>query len=107
MASWQLTIDPGSQVEAFLEEMLVLCSRSEEYNLWILRSLAVTDSPELLAGSTEQQKVFRSGPFNVLLRQLIAYYINMVRLAPRMPAVHDRVRHVQLADCCLRLPCFT
>lgn len=66
------------QVEAFLEEMLLLCSRSEEYNLWILQSLAGSHESELVAASSEQEKVFRSGPFNVSLRQLIAYYINMV-----------------------------
>lgn len=66
------------QVEAFLEEMLLLCSRSEEYNLWILQSLASSHEAQPLSASNEQERAFRSGPFNAMLRQLIAYYINMV-----------------------------
>lgn len=58
--------------------MLLLCSRSEEYNLWILRSLAGSHESQALAASSEQERAFRSGPFNAMLRQLIAYYINMV-----------------------------
>ena len=61
-----------------MEEMLLLCSRSEEYNAWILQSLKDSGPTKDLTGVLEQEKAFRSGPFNVLLRQLIAYYINMV-----------------------------
>ncbi|KAK9828174.1 hypothetical protein WJX74_001770 [Apatococcus lobatus] len=75
-AEASLAVDPR-QVEAYLEEMLLLCSRSEEYNLWMLQSLAAFDVSQALAASSEQEKAFRSGPFNVLLRQLIAYYINL------------------------------
>ena len=65
-------------MEAILEEMLLLCSGCEEYNMWMLHSLAASSDSKPLSGTSEQQKAFRSGPFNVLLRQLIAYYINMV-----------------------------
>ncbi len=71
-----------TQVEAILEEMLLLCSGCEEYNVWMLRLLAASDELKPLSGLSENEKAFRSGPFNVLLRQLIAYYINMVRTVP-------------------------
>jgi hypothetical protein len=70
-------------VEGYLEEMLVLCQRSEEYNGFMLAKMAEACAPALLGAAREN--AFRSGQFNVVVRELIAYYINMVTLAGNMP----------------------
>ncbi len=60
--------------------MLMLCQRSEEYNHFMLERMAAACAPKLLGANREN--AFRSGQFNVVVRELIAYYINMVRLTP-------------------------
>jgi hypothetical protein len=66
----------SGQVEGYLEEMLMLCQRSEEYNHFMLERMAAACAPKLLGANREN--AFRSGQFNVVVRELIAYYINMV-----------------------------
>lgn len=61
--------------------MLLLCQRSEEYNQFMLAKLtgaaAGAGSPK--ADTAALENGFRSGQFNVTVRELIAYYINLVR----------------------------
>ncbi|EIE27386.1 COG4-domain-containing protein [Coccomyxa subellipsoidea C-169] len=77
-AQASLAVDPR-QIEGYLEEMLLLCQRSEEYNQFMLAKLtaaaAGSGSPKADAASLENS--FRSGQFNVTVRELIAYYINL------------------------------
>lgn len=70
------------QIEGYLEEMLLLCQRSEEYNQFMLAKLmsAATGSESPKASSASLENSFHSGQFNVTVRELIAYYINLVRL---------------------------
>lgn len=69
------------QIEGYLEEMLVLCQRSEEYNQFMLAKLtcAAAGSGSPKADTASLENSFRSGQFNVTVRELIAYYINLVR----------------------------
>ena len=66
------------QVEGYLEELLLLCQRSEEYAQFVLGAMAAAVAPAVLGAAREN--AFRSGPFNLLVRELVAYYINLVRL---------------------------
>lgn len=66
------------QVEGYLEELLLLCQRSEEYAQFVLGAMAAAIAPAVLGAAREN--AFRSGPFNLLVRELVAYYINLVRL---------------------------
>ena len=77
MLMWRM----GLQIEGYLEEMLLLCQHSEEYNQFMLAKLtgaaAGMGSPK--ADTAALENGFRSGQFNVTVRELIAYYINLVR----------------------------
>ena len=66
-----------SQVEGHLEEMLELCKRSEQYSHFMLGAVGEAGDP--LDPAVENK--FRSGRFNVIVRELIAYYVNLVRAA--------------------------
>ena len=68
---------PWAQVEGYLEELLLLCQRSEEYAQYVLGAMAGAVAPAALGAAREN--AFRSGPFNLLVRELIAYYINLAR----------------------------
>lgn len=91
-------------MEGYLEEMLVLCQRSEEYNSFMLGKMAEACAPALLGAASEN--AFRSGQFNVIVRELIAYYINMVpRLsdcltpcAPHPPPLCSPLSHFLLTE---------
>ncbi|KAK9819498.1 hypothetical protein WJX81_007056 [Elliptochloris bilobata] len=67
-------VDPR-QVEGYLEELLLLCQRSEEYAQFVLGAMAAAVAPAVLGAAREN--AFRSGPFSLLVRELGAYYINM------------------------------
>ena len=69
------------QVEGYLDELLLLCQRSEEYTQFVLGAMAAAVAPAVLGAVREN--AFRSGPFNLLVRELVAYYINLVRLSYR------------------------
>jgi hypothetical protein len=71
-----MPVDPR-QVEAYLEEILALYQRSEEYNTYLLACMANAVAPELLGGAREN--AFRSGQFNITVRELVTSYINLVR----------------------------
>ena len=85
------------QVEALLEEMLRLCSCSQDYNAWIQDALNEKKSSGSLMSTSEEQKAFHAGPFNVLLRQLMAYYINMVRSPEQQSAQQFWMAAVKIA----------
>ena len=68
-------VDPR-QVEAYLEEILVLYQRSEEYNQYVLACMANAVAPDPLGGGREN--AFRSGQFNITVRELVSSYINLV-----------------------------
>lgn len=55
--------------------MLALCQHSEEYNKWMLDRMAACLAPKPLGAARENG--FRSGGFNVAVRELIAFYVNM------------------------------
>jgi hypothetical protein len=91
-------VDPR-QVEAYLEEILVLYQRSEEYNTYLLACMANAVAPEPLGGSREN--AFRSGQFNITVRELVSSYINLVSFwraaSPGVGGGRERVqaRHVR------------
>eukprot|EP00891_Asterochloris_glomerata_P008941 jgi/Astpho2/8941/Aster-02621 len=70
--SGHMPVDPR-EVEGHLEEMLELCKRSEQYSHFMLGAAGEAGDP--LDPAAENR--FRSGRFNVIVRELIAYYVNM------------------------------
>ena len=65
------------QIEGFLEEMVLLCQRSEEYNQFVVAKLgagAATAKTEAAARET----AFRGGAFNMAVRELVSYYMALV-----------------------------
>ena len=67
--------DPRA-VEEYLEEVLVLYQRCEEYNQYLLAAMADAVAPDPLGPTREH--AFRSGDFNVTVRELVSHYINLV-----------------------------
>ena len=65
------------QVEEYLEEVLILYQRCEEYNQYLLTAMAAAVAPDPLGAAREQ--ALRSGDFNVTVRELVSHYINLVR----------------------------
>ena len=82
------------QVEGHLEEMLELCKRSEQYSHFMLGAAGEAGDP--LDPAVENK--FRSGRFNVIVRELIAYYVNLVRAAARQHML--RSLGSRLPACC-------
>ena len=64
------------QVEEYLEEVLVLYQRCEEYNAYLLAAMTAAVAPDPLGTAREQ--AVRSGEFNVTVRELVSNYINLV-----------------------------
>ena len=65
------------QIEGFLEEMVLLCQRSEEYNQFVVAKLgAVASAAKTEAAARETS--FRGGAFNMAVRELVSYYIALV-----------------------------
>lgn len=66
------------QIEGFLEEMVLLCQRSEEYNQFMVAKIgAVADAAKTEADAREAS--FRGGAFNMAVRELVSYYMALVR----------------------------
>ncbi|CAL5229024.1 g12271 [Coccomyxa viridis] len=68
-----LAVDPR-QIEGFLEEMVLLCQRSEEYNQFVVAKIGAVGS----AAKTEaaaRETSFRGGAFNMAVRELVSYYM--------------------------------
>jgi len=70
-------VDPR-QVEEYLDEVLVLAQLCDEYNQYVLAAMSEATAPESLGAARENS--FRSGAFNQTVRELVSYYIQMVRL---------------------------
>ena len=70
------------QVAGHLEEMLGLAKASEQYNQYMMGNMSDAVAPEALDPEVDNR--FRSGQFNVTIRELIAYYIAMVSLTPSL-----------------------
>ena len=70
-----------------LEEMLSLAKSSEQYSQYMMGSMQDALAPAPLDPDVEKR--FRSGPFSVTIRELIAYYIAMVSLP--CPTLSDYV----------------
>ena len=69
-------VDPR-QVEEYLDEVLVLAQLCDEYNQYVLAAMSEATAPESLGAARENS--FRSGAFNQTVRELVSYYIQMVR----------------------------
>ncbi|KAL4441200.1 hypothetical protein ABPG77_011437 [Micractinium sp. CCAP 211/92] len=63
------------QVEAFLEELLLLCQRSEEYTQFLLARMGEVTAPAPLPPARET--ALRGGAFNSAVRELLSYYISL------------------------------
>ena len=64
-------------MEEYLDEVLILYQRSEEYNQYVLAVMADAVSPKALG--TAHEAAFRSGAFHVAVRELVTYCINLAR----------------------------
>ena len=71
--------------------MLGLAKASEQYNQYMMGNMADAMAPEPL--DPEVDNSFRSGQFNVTIRELIAYYIAMVSLQLCCSASHSIERN--------------
>lgn len=72
VASSSSFVDPRG-VEDYLQELLHLCQRSEEYNRFMLNKMAELVAPNPLSPIRETS--FRGGQLNVNVRELLGYYI--------------------------------
>lgn len=64
------------QVEALLEEMLLLCQRSEEYNAFMLAKLNAGSQPS--GGlSPAAANTFKTGQFNRAVHEMVGHYIGL------------------------------
>lgn len=62
-------------IEPVLMELLVMCTRGEEYIQFILRAMADAASPNTLSPSIETS--VRGGPFGSCMRDILSYYISL------------------------------
>jgi hypothetical protein len=62
-------------VESFLEELLLLCQRSEEYTQYLLARMGEVAAPAPLPPARET--ALRGGAFNSAVRELLSYYISL------------------------------
>ncbi|GMH33415.1 hypothetical protein BSKO_01249 [Bryopsis sp. KO-2023] len=74
MAGTTTLVDPR-EVENFLQEVLLLCQRSEEYNQFMLGKMSAAIAPNPL--SPIRETTFRGGQLNVSVRELVGYYITL------------------------------
>lgn len=70
------------QIEGFLEEMVLLCQRSEEYNQFVVAKLGAVASTAKAEAAT-RETAFRGGAFNMAVRELVSYYMALVRTLGR------------------------
>ncbi|CAK0785054.1 hypothetical protein CVIRNUC_008259 [Coccomyxa viridis] len=68
-----LAVDPR-QVEGFLEEMVLLCQRSEEYSQFMVAKIG-TAAGAAPAEASARETAFRGGAFNMAVRELVSYYM--------------------------------
>lgn len=65
------------QIEGFLEEMVLLCQRSEEYNQFMVAKIGAV-AVAAKAEAAAQETSFRGGAFNMAVRELVSYYMALV-----------------------------
>lgn len=63
------------RVEAFLSELLTLCTRGEEYTQYLLMRMAEAAAPAALPPARET--ALRGGALSTTLRELLSYYISL------------------------------
>lgn len=63
------------KIEPILMELLVMCTRGEEYIQFILKAMADAASPNTLSPSIETS--VRGGPFGSSMRDILSYYISL------------------------------
>ena len=78
-----------AQVEGFLEEMVLLCQRSEEYSQFMVAKIGAA-AGAAPAEASARETAFRGGAFNMAVRELVSYYMALVRDAVTSSAVSDR-----------------
>jgi len=63
------------RIEAFLSELLILCTRGEEYTKYLLARMAEAAAPAALPPAKET--ALRGGALSTGLRELLSYYISL------------------------------
>lgn len=63
------------KIEPILMELLVMCTRGEEYIQFVLRAMADAASPNTLSPSIETS--IRGGLFGSCMREILSYYISL------------------------------
>ena len=82
-----------AQVEGFLEEMVLLCQRSEEYSQFMGAKIGAS-AGAAPAEASARETAFRGGAFNMAVRELVSYYMALVRDAIVSSAVSERPQAV-------------
>lgn len=62
-------------MEGFLEELLLLCQRSEEYCQYLLARMGEVAAPAPLPAARET--ALRGGAFSSAVRELLSYYLSL------------------------------
>ena len=67
------------QIEGFLEEMVLLCQRSEEYSQFMAAKIgAAAKTGATQADASARETAFRGGAFSMAVRELVSYYMALV-----------------------------
>ena len=67
---------PGKKIDvSILMELLVMCTRGEEYIKYVLQAMADAAAPNALAPALETS--VRGGPFGSSMREVLSYYISL------------------------------
>jgi len=67
--------DPRA-VESYLEELLMICQRSEEYSNFLLDKMK-DEADQAVSSPVNLVNSFKTGTFNLAVQELIGYYITM------------------------------
>ena len=62
------------QVESYLEELLMICQRSEEYSTFLLEKMK-DESDQAVSSAANLVNSFKTSTFNLAVQELIGYYI--------------------------------
>mmetsp|Transcript_32816 Transcript_32816/g.77788 ORF Transcript_32816/g.77788 Transcript_32816/m.77788 type:complete len:739 (+) Transcript_32816:153-2369(+) len=91
----RVTVVDPRQVEVYLEEIVMLSQRSEEYNEFMLSRLREAAADPV--GAASHENAFRGGQFNCTVREVIGYYITLEEYYVE-EMVSKAVRLDELAD---------
>lgn len=68
--------EPGKKIDvSVLMELLVMCTRGEEYIKYVLQAMSDAAAPNALAPALETS--VRGGPFGSSMREVLSYYISL------------------------------